>query len=183
VTAQNLVKNHTRSCGCLAHEHRKSGDNHRTHGFKWSKDKTKRRFYSVFVGIKSRCNPGTVKRSDFKHYGGRGIRCEWKTFEGFRDDMFASFLEHERKYGTGETSIDRINNDGHYSKENCRWATRKEQQNNKRNNRIVVMAGKNMTLTEASGLVGLKYATIHKRLKYGWSVEDALNRPLSKRKR
>jgi hypothetical protein len=114
----------TKSCGCLNHENTVlKGKNFKTHGMSTTK------FYYVWNGMKRRCeNPKTEK---YKYYGAKGIKVEWKTFEEFRDDMYQGYVEHLEEYGK-DTSIDRIDTYGNYCKLNCRWATAKEQANNKR---------------------------------------------------
>lgn len=87
--------------------------------------------YYRFRGIKNRCQNKNQK--DYHYYGGRGIKCEWKTYQDFKNDMYESYLEHKKIYGKNNTSLDRIDNNGNYCKENCRWATLKEQYKNKRN--------------------------------------------------
>jgi len=85
--------------------------------------------YRTFCGMRARCN----SKSDggYKYYGGKGIKCEWKTYQEFKNDMYDSFIKHLNKYGRKQTSIDRIDSDKNYCKENCRWATWKEQTKNK----------------------------------------------------
>lgn len=136
----------TKSCGCYARERST------THGM------THSRFYNIFATIKSR-----TSNYEDKKYGGRGIKCEWEKFEYFRDDMYKSYLLHVKRYGEKETTIDRINNDGNYCKENCRWATYREQANNTRNTVFVNYKNKKITLANLARKLGINYATIYYR--------------------
>lgn len=99
---------------------------HMTHGL-W-----KSRFYNIYRCMKQRCN--NPKSPSYRLYWARGIKCERKTYQSFIDDMYESYLAHVEKYWEKETSIDRINVDWNYCKENCRWATNIEQANNTRRN-------------------------------------------------
>lgn len=124
--------------------------------------------YKSWCHIKQRC--GNVNDAAYQNYGGRGISYSesWKTFEGFYKDMGSSW-----KLGM---SIDRIDNSGDYCKENCRWATRVEQNNNTRRNRYIVLNGITKTLSQWSKFTGLKSSTIRMRIDaYKWPVEKALN--------
>lgn len=95
-----------------------------------SHNMSKTRFYNIWKGIKKRCT--YEKLFIYKYYGGRGIKCEWSCFEDFKKDMLFSYKIHVINFGEKQTTIDRINNSGNYCKENCRWATMKEQCRNKR---------------------------------------------------
>jgi hypothetical protein len=82
--------------------------------------------------MKQRCLNQNSK--NYKDYGGKGVLIseDWLTFQNFMNDMYESYLEHLNEHGKKDTSIDRINPEGNYEKENCRWATWKIQNNNKR---------------------------------------------------
>lgn len=113
----------------------------------------------------------------FKDYGGRGITVcgEWKT-------NFLAFKKWAEANGYSEDlTLDRKDGNGNYTPDNCRWATMKEQQNNKRNNHIVTMDGVSHTITEWSEMLGIKKSTIRERLRCGWTDEEALTTPVRKR--
>lgn len=135
----------------------------------WNRSRTPT--YRSWDNMIQRCtNPNY---EGFPHYGERGIMiCErWFSYENFLEDM------GPRPKGT---TLDRIDNNGHYEPGNCRWADNKTQAKNKRAPsrkpaRMVIFQGKRMTLNEASKLAGIKYSTVVGRLYRGWSVEEALS--------
>lgn len=150
----------TKSCGCL-----RRGGNPRKHGH--AKAGQRSRIYRTWAAIKTRCtNPNA---GNYKYYGGRGVRmCDrWQ-------ESFGNFLEDMGAPPSAEHSIDRINNDGDYCPENCRWATRIEQTSNQRTNRILEIGGEKMTLQEASRRFGIHRTTIATRLRRGVPADLAV---------
>lgn len=83
------------------------------------------RFYRIFMWIKRRCYNPNYK--EYYYYWWRWIRCEWETFEQFKEDMYEEYEKHCKEFWIKQTTIDRIDNDWNYCKDNCRWATYKEQ--------------------------------------------------------
>jgi hypothetical protein len=105
----------------------------------------------------------------YPRYGGRGIKicARWNLFEHFFADMGARPPGH---------CLDRIDNNGDYSPENCRWATWIEQQNNRRDCRYYTMDGRTQSLSQWARELGIKQDTAKKRLNRGWSVKDAFHK-------
>ena len=145
----------TQSCGCLLSE--SSRQRRSTHNLSYSSE------YIVYKHIKSRCtNP---KDASYKNYGGRGIVCAWTSFEEFYVDMGPC--------PSPELTIERKNNDGPYSKANCIWTTRLEQNRNKRSNRYLEFHGECLPLREVVRLSGLRKESIRYRLAHGIPLERA----------
>jgi hypothetical protein len=115
----------------------------------------------------ARChNP---KHISYPGYGGRGITVcvEWR-------QSLAAFIADMGQPPKGK-SIDRIDNDGSYCRSNCRWATRKEQSNNSRRNRLITAFGKTRTLQQWADVIGITAGRIRQRLDCGWSIDRALS--------
>lgn len=123
------------------------------------------RTYVSWAMMKNRCSNPNYRR--FDRYGGRGVSyCEsWAQFETFLADM------GERPPGL---SLDRIDNDKGYSKENCRWATQSEQGTNSCSVRWIELDGQRKTLSQWAKEAGLSVGTLHKRLKRGWTIGEAV---------
>lgn len=81
--------------------------------------------YSRYWSMFRRCK--YTSQIGYKYYGGKGITVEWKTYQDFKKDMYESYLKHIEVYGKRQTTLDRIDSDKNYCKENCRWATYKIQ--------------------------------------------------------
>lgn len=126
---------------------------------------------SIWQSMRARCrNPNNPS---YHRYGGRGITvCE-------RWESFALFLADMGPRPSPEHSLDRIDNDGPYSPENCRWATRTTQNRNTRRNHRLTHDGRTLAIVEWAELLGLHAVTIHLRLKRGWSVERTLSTPIT----
>lgn len=152
----------TISCGCYARKRASeaTSERNRTHGMTGTK------VYSVWFDMKRRCQNKNNKRYDC--YGSRGIKVcrRWNKFENFFKDM---------GYPPKGKTLDRINNDGDYSPENCRWADKFQQANNRRNNRILIVKGERLTMKQASKKYDVNYHVLRDRLnKHGWEDERAV---------
>lgn len=161
----NLKRSNTLSCGCLQREI--IGQSAMRHGH--SKGDIKSAAYTAWVNMRERCsNPMSTS---FKTHGARGITvCDsWsQSFERFLSDM------GERP--SSKHSLDRYpNNDGNYEPGNCRWATSKEQNRNKRSNAYITHDGKTKTIAEWAEISGVQRYTLKARIvKWGWPISRAL---------
>jgi hypothetical protein len=133
-------------------------------------------FHRRFWGMRARCTkPYSIS---YKNYGGRGIKCEWLTFEDFKKDMYESYLSHVKEFGELNTFLDRTNNDGDYCKSNCRWQTRKQQNRNTRKKLYLTARGETLQLCEWAEKLGVRPQLIWTRLyRDKRTVEEALFTP------
>lgn len=149
------TKKPTLSCGCLI----RSGIPNSKHGM--SNTPT----YETYRAMRKRCE--SKNDIEYPNYGGRGITvCEgWETFDGFFADMGVR--------PKGET-LDRLDTDGNYCKENCRWSTPKEQAMNRRNSVTLTVDGVEKHITEWADISGVRWETIKGRISHGWDIEKAI---------
>ena len=162
VLGNYLRRGNAKSCGCLKKELISKANT--VHGL------SRTREFRIWAGIRSRCND--TNSSIYKYYGERGIKiCEkWDNFESFLADM--------GKCPEPGYSIERLNNDGPYSPENCIWADRKTQARNRTNSRKVTYRGQILTLAEWSEILNMRYSVLHCRLQRNWSDERTLTQPV-----
>lgn len=143
VDSTSLVRGRTKSCGCLSRERST------THNLSGTPT------YKSWQAMMQRCT--NIHDDNYPHYGARGISvCDkWRTFEGFYEDM------GDRP---DSTTLDRIDVNGNYSKENCRWATNETQQNNKRTNTRIKFNGKVQTLAQWARELNVDYELLVSRI-------------------
>ena len=152
-----LTNGRVRSCGCLIANHIKKMTRHGKFGT---------RVYRQWAGMIQRCyNPN---REYYKYWGGRGI----VVCERWRGD-FVNFYKDMGDPPPGK-SLDRVDNNGPYSKQNCRWATNYQQYQNRRSNRLLNYNGKIKAMSFWARKFGIHQETFRNRLERGWSVKEAL---------
>lgn len=168
VKQNNLLSKNTQSCGCLFKEVHKKGNP--KHNLYYT------RIYKIWRGMKDRCYLKTHQA--YERYGGRGIKvCDewlndvekfyyWSIENGYQDDL----------------TIDRIDNNKGYSPDNCRWATKIEQQNNTRINKYYEYNGEKLTLSQICVKYNINYSTIFNRLKKHNDIKKAIETPIDKSK-
>lgn len=160
VRSDGLVSGHTKGCGC-------ENARRTTHG------KADTKLFKVWTGMKQRCfNP---KDYAYPNYGGRGVTicAEWS-------NDFSTFYEWSVTHGYKEgLSIDRIDVNGNYCPENCRWATPLQQMRNRRNTVYLEFEGSRHSLTEWSEITGIKRDTLDGRYRKGWPTERVLFEPVN----
>ena len=160
VARSSLQKGSTTSCGCAQSESVKQ--RRTTHGLSRSAE------YYCWKNMMNRCyKPANIS---YPNYGGRGIQVcqQWSKFENFLNDM------GPRPEGL---SLDRKNNDGDYSKENCRWATKAEQATNTRANRLITYLGDTKTLSQWEEILGLVKGTLAYRLDHWKDLDTIMTAP------
>lgn len=152
------------SCGCYNRE--VSSTHH----------ESKTRLYEIWHGMKQRCN--NLQSKDFCNYGGRGI----KVFDGW-NNSFDEFHDWALCNGYSDgLSLDRINVNGNYCPENCRWASVKQQARNTRKNHLIKFEGQTKPMVEWAEEYNIDYYTLAARIYAGWPVKKALTHPIDMKK-
>ena len=161
INSATLRNGRTQSCGCYHKQLLR--ERNTSHGL------CKTAEYSSWLNMRKRCNKANDPQ--YADYGGRGITVceEWESFENFYRDMGPK--------PTPKHSIDRIDNDGPYCKENCRWATQKQQNTNQRSNKRLNFNGESLTISEWADRLGISASTLHSRLRLGWDTNRVLSTP------
>ncbi len=162
IDTTRLKSGNTQSCGCLQREivsllnvkHQMSSSPE----------------FLIWAAMLQRCTNPNNRR--YKDYGGRGIVVcsRWREFRAFLADM--------GKRPSSLHSIDRINNDGNYELENCRWATLKEQANNSRHNHLLRFGGRTLNISQWAAKIGIPADTLRWRIRAGWETRAALTHPV-----
>jgi hypothetical protein len=172
VTVVRLMNGTTKSCGCIQKElsskRAKTGIS-KIHGYHGT------RVYICYKSMMERCcNPNNRA---YKNYGGRGIKIcdewmhnpkafiDWALNNGYKDNL----------------TIERINVNGNYEPSNCKWATIKQQNNNRRSNKFITINNETKTLQEWADYVGILSSTINRRINKGWDYERAVFTPVETR--
>lgn len=162
ILTSSLLRGGTLSCGCLKQ------NCHRTHGFS-----KKERLYVIWQGMKKRCL--NKNNHAYKYYGSRGISVcdEWiSSYENFRNWSLQNGYKED-------LTIDRIDTNGNYEPNNCRWTNMAQQNDNKRVTYRFELDGNQYTITELSKKFNLKRSVIYYRLfRLGWNLNDAITKPV-----
>ena len=171
VSSGNLKFGYTRSCGCIA---KKRGHDQL---FKHGESRVKNnQMYQTWLSMRRRCYD--TKCKDYKRYGARGISIcnEWADYINFREWSLNNGF-------SPNLTLDRIDYNGNYTPENCRWADNITQANNRSSNHLVTYNGKTFTVTQLSREAGIPPKTFLYRINAGWDIEHAVKTPVDYRNR
>lgn len=133
------------------------------------------RFYKRWAGMKSRCGHKTRLAYTNISYCKR-----WEKYLNFKEDMFESYNNHAKQFGIRNTTLDRIDSSGNYEPKNCKWATYKEQENNRNVSYMLNYRGKTQNLTDWAKELTLNEKTLRSRIWRGWRGNKILEVPIRK---
>lgn len=168
IRSSALISGESKSCGCLQKE--LAIIQNTTHG------KTNSHLYSIWRGMRDRIFNKNARC--YKDYGGRGIKIcdEWLNFENFYEWSINNGYQDD-------LTIERKDVNGNYCLENCKWATMKEQANNRRTNHFIEFNGKNQSMSDWAKEINIPYQTLKSRINsMGWEIERALTTPVNKKR-
>jgi hypothetical protein len=158
--SKNVIRGGTKSCGCLKLKGSKLRHGH-------SRQAETSQVYNAWLSIKARCyNPS---RARYEHYGGRGITVCDRWLESFEN-----FLEDMGECPSPDHSIDRIDVNGNYCPENCKWATKEEQANNKTSTIRLLYNNEVYSMTQLCRHLNLPYNSVHWKYYRGDNIEDII---------
>lgn len=168
VRGKSLTGGVTQSCGCLAKE-LVSERASKHHGYGT-------RLYPIWNSMRQRCN--NPHNQAYKNYGGRGISIcdEWDDFAVFREWALAN--GYDENASRGECTLDRIDANGNYCPENCRWVGMREQTNNRRKTVFITYNGKTLPLTKWADETGIRYSALWERYKHGVEPAELFANPI-----
>lgn len=164
VIGSNLLNGNTNSCGCYKSD--MTSERMQTHG------QSQTRLYHIWKNMRQRC--GNPRKPDYQYYGGRGIKIDkrWDDYNEFEKWALANGY-------TDELTIDRINVDGNYTPENCRWVSMTEQARNMSRNRMLEYNGEKHCIAEWGEILGISPKVLGLRINaYHWSIERTLTTPV-----
>lgn len=164
--AKDLRKGRLKSCGCLRKDNALSVQKLYSPKTPIKHGMRRTRQYTIWQNMKKRCD--SSRASKYERYGGRGITYDpkWSTFEGFWNDMSKGYRDN--------LTIDRIDNNGNYCKENCRWATFKQQARNRQSNHTITHDGKTLTIQEWAEELGVPRNRLQNRVNQNWDAQKIL---------
>lgn len=176
VCGNALLRGNTRSCGCLAKDTESAcGKKRAIHGH------CHERLFHVWVNMRARCR--SPQHQAYKNYGARGIFVcpEWDaSYEAFRSWAYAN--GYQENAPRGACTLDRIDNDGPYCPENCRWISMSKQRANQRRSMLVTYNGETKPASQWSLEAGFDRHLVGNRIKKGWSIEAAITTPSRRKK-
>lgn len=168
----DLKRQHVKSCGCLKKE---LVPKSKIHGKRFT------RLYAVWNSMKQRC--GNPKNKGYKNYGGKGIKVCGKWANSFVEFYnWAIENGYNENLSGNDCTIDRININGDYEPNNCRWVDKKIQANNKSNNHFITYRGETGTVAQWEEKLGIDSRALYQRLKLGWSVDKTIETPVREAK-